>query len=106
MMHILFFKGYIHTCKELGEGAPATSQPKYCNCNCRKQSRPGKQESCRFPGNEEVLRTIAEARESFGNYLTDYCEFILLAFFFFFRKHKHMPMTTVCSSWKPQLRLQ
>lgn len=54
-----FFKGYIHTCKELGEGAATTGQPKYCYCTGRKQSGSGQQESCRFPGKEKIL-TIGE----------------------------------------------
>lgn len=56
-MYNCFFTGYIHTCKELGEGAPATSKSKYCDCTGREQSRLGQQESCRFPGNKDVLES-------------------------------------------------
>lgn len=63
IMHVVLFfflTGYIHTCKELGEGAPATSQPEYCYCTGRKQSRSGQQEGCRFPGKDTLLQSDAD----------------------------------------------
>lgn len=56
----LCFQGYVHTCKELGEGTAATSQPQHRYRPGRKQSRPGQQARCRSPGKETLQQAPRE----------------------------------------------